>query len=46
MKNKSLTFFAILSLLFGAFLATGCQTMEGAGEDIEDAGEEIQDAAN
>lgn len=26
--------------------ATGCNTMKGAGEDIESAGESIQDAAD
>lgn len=26
--------------------ATGCNTMRGAGEDIEEAGESIQDAAD
>lgn len=25
---------------------SGCNTMEGAGEDIEEAGEKIQDAAD
>ena len=25
---------------------TGCETMEGAGEDIENAGDEIEDATD
>lgn len=29
-----------------AFALAGCNTIEGAGEDIEEAGEEIEDAAN
>ena len=44
---------AILRLFVGLFIAMGlagsaisCNTMEGAGEDIEDAGENIQDAAD
>jgi len=28
-----------------AFLGTGCNTMQGAGKDIEKAGNKIQDAA-
>jgi predicted small secreted protein len=35
---------AILGLI--AFLMIGCNTMEGAGEDIESTGESIQDAAD
>lgn len=44
MKNKTL-----LALLAAAALAslltTGCNTMNGAGKDIEKAGDKIQDAA-
>ncbi|GJL62227.1 MAG: hypothetical protein NPIRA04_08810 [Nitrospirales bacterium] len=29
-------------LMFG----TGCNTLEGVGEDVQDAGEEVQDAAD
>lgn len=39
----------ILSLLMlGAFLVTipACETMEGAGRDIEKAGDKIEDAAD
>ncbi len=38
--------------VWGALLAalmlatTGCNTLEGAGEDVQEAGEEIQDAAD
>ena len=35
-----------LVLSMGAVLATGCNTLEGAGQDIEAGGEAIQDAAN
>lgn len=42
--------FAMLTLCFTLGVAmsviSGCQTMEGAGEDVEDAGEAVQDAAN
>ena len=34
-------------LLVAMMLATtGCNTLEGAGEDVQEAGEEIQDAAD
>jgi predicted small secreted protein len=44
MKTKPL----LLSLLTGllVFLATGCRTMHGAGQDIERAGEKIQENAD
>ena len=39
---------AAVLVLFGliAFIIVGCNTMEGAGEDVESAGESIQDAAD
>lgn len=40
-KILTLTF----TLLMSAGLLTGCNTMEGAGEDIERGGEEIQEAS-
>lgn len=34
-------------LTMGAFgITTGCNTMEGAGQDIEAAGDAIEDSAN
>lgn len=43
MKNKTLlALFAAAAL---ACLVTGCNTMNGAGKDIEKAGDKIQDAA-
>lgn len=36
----------ILSLLIGAFVLTGCNTIEGAGRDIEAAGDGIEEAAS
>lgn len=38
-----------LALAFAALMTlglVGCNTMEGAGEDVERAGEETQDAAD
>ena len=41
-------FKTMLITLIGAtaFVLAGCNTLEGAGEDIEEGGEAIQDAAN
>tara|TARA_R110002124_G_scaffold183145_1_gene350529 strand:+ start:16670 stop:16834 length:165 start_codon:yes stop_codon:yes gene_type:complete len=36
---------ACASLLF-VFLLSGCNTVEGIGEDVEEAGERIENAAN
>ncbi len=47
-KNlKSLSWcFALLLFIGACCVTTGCNTMRGAGEDIEDAGEGVQDAAD
>ena len=37
---------AMLVIAFCASVFVGCNTMKGAGEDIEDAGEAIQDGAD
>ena len=36
----------LLLALFSAALLGGCNTVEGAGKDIQKAGEEIEDAAD
>jgi entericidin B len=41
MNLLTLTIFALASISLAA-----CQTVDGAGQDIENAGESIQDAAN
>ncbi|HCK32105.1 MAG: entericidin [Micavibrio sp.] len=39
--------FMSLIMVFGLGLSlASCETMEGAGQDIEHAGEAVQDAAN
>jgi predicted small secreted protein len=43
MKNKFLPLLLISALW--AVVATGCNTTEGVGKDIEKAGNKIQDAA-
>ena len=35
----------LLALLATAVFSTGCNTVEGAGKDIQGAGEKIEDAA-
>lgn len=39
-------FQTMAALLFLVAAAVGCNTVEGAGQDIEKAGEAVQDAAN
>lgn len=41
---RLLTLLAVLVL--GSFTLAGCNTVDGAGKDIERAGEEIQKAAD
>lgn len=36
----------IALLLAGTFTMAACNTVEGAGKDVESAGEAVQDAAN
>ncbi|WP_163558414.1 entericidin A/B family lipoprotein [Halomonas sp. NO4] len=38
--------FLILISLFTLSLLSGCNTMEGAGQDIEEGGEAIQESAD
>jgi predicted small secreted protein len=44
--KTTMRFGLLLVLLLGSFAMTGCNTVEGAGKDIEAAGEEVQDAAD
>lgn len=41
-----LTFLTIASLSVIGISLTACETIEGAGQDIENAGESVQKAAN
>lgn len=43
--RKTNGFWALL-LVAIALASTGCNTMEGAGEDVQRAGEEIEDSAD
>lgn len=44
MNLKNMIIALLLALLMGA--TTACNTIEGAGRDIESAGEAIEDAAD
>jgi predicted small secreted protein len=46
MKEHSLKLTAVIALLFGMLTFSGCQTVKGAGKDIEKAGEGIQNSAD
>jgi predicted small secreted protein len=35
---------ALILFVFGAVAVTGCNTLQGTGQDIENAGEELEDA--
>lgn len=43
--HKMLSMWGVLVLAL-MLAATGCNTLEGAGKDIQSAGEEIEDAAD
>lgn len=44
MRNSKILTLAVLAL--GAASLSACNTIEGAGQDIENAGEAVQDAAD
>jgi predicted small secreted protein len=44
--RTSLTRVALIAFAVGSLALTACNTMDGAGKDIEKAGEKIQDAAD
>ncbi|TDU28289.1 putative small secreted protein [Panacagrimonas perspica] len=44
MKKSSLVPVLALLSVFGSSLLVGCNTVEGAGKDVEAAGEKIQSA--
>ena len=43
-NNKTLSLLLVMAA-FWAMLNAGCNTVQGAGKDIEKAGDKIQDAA-
>ena len=43
---KRATLMTILGLAVLSLGVTACNTVDGAGQDIENAGESVQDAAN
>ncbi|SEG07711.1 entericidin A/B family lipoprotein [Marinobacterium lutimaris] len=47
MKKRMISPLLALMLVFaGGFALSGCNTIEGAGKDIEKAGQKIEDAAD
>lgn len=44
MKSSLVQMLAVLSVFGASMLTTGCNTVEGAGKDVEAAGEKIQSA--
>ncbi len=46
MRNIISTTMMLTMLTLGGISLTGCNTVEGAGRDIENAGEAVQDAAD
>lgn len=45
-RLKKIVVVWLLVACLGGLVLTGCNTMEGAGEDIENAGEGIQNAVD
>jgi len=45
MKKLILTLATLCSLCSVAVITTGCNTMEGAGKDVERVGEKIENSA-
>jgi predicted small secreted protein len=46
MKTQYVKLTAVITLLLGMLTFSGCQTVKGAGKDIEKAGEGIQNSAD
>jgi predicted small secreted protein len=46
MEKEKLMFRTMIALALIGFFAAGCNTMSGAGKDIERGGEKIQGAAD
>jgi predicted small secreted protein len=43
--SKSKSILSLLVLILMSLSVTACNTVEGAGRDLEEAGEEVQEAA-
>ena len=46
MQNNKTISRLLLAALLAAFVLSACNTVAGAGKDVEAVGEEVQDAAN
>lgn len=45
-RQRTLHWLGVLTVVSMSLILTACNTMEGAGKDIEEAGESVQDAAD
>ena len=45
-KRTNLQILPVIAILLGAMALSGCNTVKGAGKDIEKAGDKIQDSAD
>lgn len=45
-RSRKFWMLAVLGLMWVVTQMTACNTMEGAGEDIQEGGEAIEDAAD
>ncbi|MDP2827198.1 MAG: entericidin A/B family lipoprotein [Sulfuricellaceae bacterium] len=46
LKRVFMTLLTLLSIVGAAATLTGCNTMEGAGKDVQQAGQAIKNEAN
>jgi len=46
LKHIAVTSLSFLLMIGGFSMVSGCNTTEGAGEDIENLGDEIEDATD
>lgn len=46
MNRTMMRVLGLCLVLTAMFSVVGCETMEGAGQDVENAGEAVQDAAD
>ena len=46
MVSQKRRFALLLAIVLSSFFATACNTIKGAGKDIENAGDAVEDAAD
>ena len=45
-RSTRTSILTLLLILLGTFTMTGCNTLRGAGEDVENAGDAVKDAVD